>query len=336
MRTVSHNMKTFIPIRGSDFTEDYPSYESFLNEIVNLSRNEKLITLLDDVLTPRLNERPLISSLKFEIATGSKFENNEPEFATELNKKHPFFYTEYISEYLTLSLEFKKDFSIDDYDYCTFIINKILFRLNFLINLSYASNVDFLIGVIYTESNIYIGKTQIIASNNMYAYEHTRKMGWPKIKNVKLLDTVNWFHKFKIHTNNKSENNLHRAINALSYLFGDFKREYSADLFWVMLGIESLLVKGNQNITSQFKEKSILILGKPKEYSKKLAKLYDYRSRLIHGNFDIFPKYYSDYESFRSEYSDYLDFAISILLALIRELIEKQECGFEFELKLKE
>ena len=69
--------------------------------------------------------------------------------------------------------------------------------------------------------------------------------------------------------------------------------------------------------------------------TQKLGKLYDYRSRLIHGDIDIFPKFYTDYESFDIEYGDYSDFAVSILIALIRELIEKQKSEFEFELKLK-
>ncbi len=100
-----------------------------------------------------------------------------------------------------------------------------------------------------------------------------------------------------------------------------------------MLGIEALLVEGNQNITTQFKEKSTVIFGKPKEYSRKLTKLYDYRSKLVHGSFDIYPAFYSDYNSYHEEYHDYLSFASSILIALIRELIEKQTSHFEFELK---
>lgn len=328
-------MKVLIPIRGSDFEKDYPSYESFLKEIIALSENKELIILLDDILVPKLNERPRISNLSFEIISGNRHENTEPKFATELNKKHSFFHTEWISEYLILNIKLTDEIS-EEYDCVNFTVNRILKRLNFLINLSYSTNVDFLYGVIYSESNKYVGKTKIIASTNMYAYEHSRKMNWPKIKNLSLKDTVSWFHKFKIHTDSLSKNDLHRAMNAFSNLFGDIKQKSSGDLFWIMLGIESLLVSGNQNITSQFKEKSILILGKPKEYGRKLSKLYEYRSKLVHGSYDIFPSHFEGFDELERKYSDYLDFAVSILIALIRELIEKQKCYFEFELILKE
>lgn len=75
--------------------------------------------------------------------------------------------------------------------------------------------------------------------------------------------------------------------------------------------------------------------SKPTEYTKKLNELYDYRSRLIHGDTNIYPSFYFDYQGFRKEYNDYLAFGTSILIALIRELIYKQKTEFEFELKLK-
>lgn len=112
-----------------------------------------------------------------------------------------------------------------------------------------------------------------------------------------------------------------------------------------MLGIEALLIEGNQSITDQFRQKSILILGEPKEFKKKLSKLYDYRSKLIHGRHDIFPRFYKDYSYVMNEnhvdkggtleYFEQLNFATSILLALIRELIIAKKDCFEFEFQLK-
>jgi hypothetical protein len=326
-------MKITIPIRGSDFESAYTSYELFLSEIIRLSNNPKLISLIDDKVISDKNEIPRIIDIVFKIVEGNIQDNTEPEFATRLNQKHSFFHPEWISEYLIIDLTIKDEDELGDYN--RFLINSYLTRLNLLINLSYSTNVDFLPGVIYSNTDEYIGETEIIISSIMNAYEHSTKIKWPVIKNLTLMDTVNWFHKFDIHPNNRSRNNVHRAINAFSQLFGNLKSKNSADLFWIMLGIESLLAEGSQSISYQIKEKSIIILGKPTEYTKKLGKLYDYRSRLIHGDIDIFPKFYTDYESFDIEYGDYLDFAVSILIALIRELIEKQKSEFEFELKLK-
>ncbi len=328
-------MKITIPLRGSDFEEDNHSYKLFLKEIVEFSENELFIKLIDDDVILKQNERPRIKELNFEVYEGNKSYDNEPKFAAELSKKHKFFNTEFICEYLVLNLKLKEDITTN-FDYSIWSVNRFLTRLNFLLNLTYSTNIDFIYGTVYSDKKEYIGKTDIILSTIMFAYRHSRKIKWPNIKSIKLTDTIHWFHRYNIHSDHRSKNNLHRAINAFSYLFGNLKRERSADLFWIMLGIESLLVEGNQNITLQFREKSTIILGIPKEYKRKLNKLYEYRSKLIHGSFNIFPKHFSDYETFEVEYSDYLDFAVSILLALIRELIIAQKSKFEFELKLKE
>lgn len=307
-------MNITLPIRSSDYEEDYEFYELFLEEIVRLSNNPLLIKFLDNENNPQINERSLISNLTFKIEEGNRYDNNtEPKFATDLNKKHSFFHTEFTSEYLIITILFKEHKAINENDedgYAISLINDYLTRLHFLINLTYHTNIDFLHGVVYSNSELFLGKTEIItAENMMYVYKHAREMDWPKIKNLSLIQTLEWFDKFNIHPNNKSQNSLHRAINSFSHLFGDIRRDDSAHLFWIMLGIEALLVEGNQNITSQFKEKSILIFGKPKEYSKKLAKLYDYRSKLVHGGFDIYPRFYLDYNAHHKEYHDFLSFA---------------------------
>lgn len=324
-------MKITIPIRGSDFEDADECYELFLTEITNFSHDQNLIKLIDSDTVPEKNEIPLIIDIQFSLLRDN-IDNDKPEIVSELNQKHSFFHIQYIMEYLVIELKLKENIPAE---FTEFIINDYLTRLNFLINLSYATNVDFLPGVIYSNSDEYIGKTKIIASSIMFAYENAFKINWPKIRNVSLAETINWFHKFGIHPDQKSKNSTHRAINSFSQLFGDLRESESSYLFWVMLGIESLLADGIQSISYQIKEKSRIILGNPPEYNRKLANLYNYRSRLIHGDYDITPKFYNDHGSHEEEYTDYLFFATSILIALIRELIATQKEKFEFELKLK-
>ncbi|MCB0540637.1 MAG: hypothetical protein KDE33_24185 [Bacteroidetes bacterium] len=45
-------MKITIPLRGSDFEEDYSSYELFLKEIVLHSNNQSLINLINSFHAP--------------------------------------------------------------------------------------------------------------------------------------------------------------------------------------------------------------------------------------------------------------------------------------------
>ncbi|MFC0878444.1 hypothetical protein ACE01N_17755 [Saccharicrinis sp. FJH2] len=326
-------MRITIPLRGSDYESAYSSYELFISDIAKFSNNSKLITLIDIKMISDKNEKPVIKNIKFNILEGNINENSEPEIIQMYTKKHSFFNSEWINEYLIIDLTIKDEASLGEYT--NYFVDDILTRLSLLVNLTYSTNIDFLPGLIYSNENEYIGRTKIVVCSDMYAYEHSERIKWPLIRNIKLIETINWFHKYEVHPNQMSVNKAHKAINAFSQLIGDIKFNNTSDLFWVMLGIESLLAEGNQGITKQIKDKSILILGEPKEYKKKLQKLYDYRSRLVHGDIDIFPSYYSDFDSFDKEYNDYLDFAISILIALIRELIFKQADEFIFELKLK-
>lgn len=324
-------MKVILPIRGSDFETDYESFDLFLEEIPTLSDDPKLISLIDDNEKIQDTGKGHIEKITFQIV---REENEIGKYAELINKTFPKFATEFILEYLIINIQL---YSNDEFpfEYSSSLINDYLRRLCFLINLSYSTNVDFLPGVVYSDNKEFIDKTKMIGSDIMYAYSHARKIKWPNIRNLKLIDTLNWFHNFSIHPSHKSTNNAHRAINSFSHLFNDLNIGKSDHLFWVMLGIESMLAKGINAISNQIREKSAIILGKPTEYTKKLNKLYDYRSRLIHGDTNIYPNFYADYYSFKKEYDDYLAFGTSILIALIRELIYTQKTEFEFELKLK-
>jgi hypothetical protein len=328
-------MKITIPIRGSDFETAYESYELFLEEIPKLSNNQKLISLIDSKERPNQSGKPLIEKISFQIITEDEEEEEERNACIEIiNHNYPVFRTDFITEYFIIDLQII-DEEIFPPDPLSFLVNNILNRLCFLINLSYSSNVDFINGVIYSNSNKYIAKTKMIGSSIMFAYEHAVKINWPIIKSLNLIDTIDWYLKFDIHPDDKSTNRAHRAINSFSQLIDNLVSRNSDYLFWVMLGIEALLAEDIQGISKQIREKSTLILGKPTEYTSKLNKLYDYRSRLVHGNYNIFPRFYSEYETYEEEYEDYLAFATSILIALIRELIKSQKIEFEFELKLK-
>ena len=324
-------MKIVLPIRGSDFETAYDYFDLFLEEIPTLSNNMDLITLIDDDEKIQYTGKGRIEKITFQVI---REDDKIVKYSELINKTFPEFKTEFIDEYLIINIHL---FDADEYpvEYSKSLINDYLKRLCFLINLSYSTNVDFLPGVVYSDNEEFIDKTKMIGSDMMFAYEHAKTISWPNIRNLKLIDTINWFHNFSIHPDHKSTNDAHRAINAFSHLFSDFNIEKSDHLFWVMLGIEAILAKGINAISTQIREKSEIILGKPTEYTKKLNKLYDYRSRLVHGDTNIYPIFYDDYYSFKNEYDDYLAFGTSILIALIRELVYKQKTEFEFELKLK-
>lgn len=322
-------MRVIIPIRGSDNEEFHKKYDSFLKEIVKYNDDVNLIRLLDNYE----DEYKHIESISFKIIISSEYFKNVNEEIKELQEQYPNFKTDFISEYLDIQIKLKNQEHEEIFG--KFSIELILNKLSLLIHLSYTTKIDFLYGLIFSSKKKYLGETEIILSSLDFAYEHALKVKWPTIKNITLKTTIDWFTKNNLHTDYNSKNKLHRAVNAFSYLFSKLHEKDSSNLFWVMVGIEALLAEGSSNILNQIKTKSSLILGHPVEYKKKLDKLYDYRSRLVHGDFDFPAKFSSDYDTFEEEYWDYLSFATSILIALIRELIRTGKNEFLFEYKRK-
>ena len=323
-------MKVFIPVRGPEIEPIYPEYERFLNDFRQLSETSLLQKQIDDY-EPEYQQ---IDKITFEIIYSSKFEKKEEKRIEDLSKKHEFFKVEFIEEFLLIDITFLNEKRETD-KYSSLTLNFILSRLALLLNLTYATKIDFLPGAIYSNDNKFLGETEIILSSLDFAYEEQLKTKWPKVFGLNLTQTLEWYSLNNLHTDFNSRNKLHRAINSFSYQFSKILEKDTSILFWTMLGIEALLAEGNTNTINQIKVKTSLILGEPKEFKKRLDKLYNYRSRFVHGDIDFPAKFSSDYDNFESEYYEYLQFATSILLSLIRTLIIQNKSEFNFEYRLK-
>lgn len=322
------NIRTIIPVRGPfDIEVSDENYELLLSEITNLGKEKKFIHLIDY----KEKQYKKIIQLNIRVVRSSKEGNNVDTEIELLKKRYNFFKIEWIEEYLEFEFTFSHKLTI----FTEIIINNILKRLSLLLHLSYNTKIDFLPGLIFYSSNSkrLIGKTEMLLSDIDMAYGHAIRINWPTIKQPTIKQTVNWFIDNDFHTDDLSQTKLQRAINAFSYSFSTFLEKETSELFWTMIGIEALLAEGSSNIISQIKSKTSIILKEPKEFKKKLEKLYNYRSRLVHGDLNFPPKFSSDYEEFEREYWDYSQFALSILIALMKELIIENKIEFKFEYK---
>lgn len=319
-------MRIIIPIRGPEYQKLERDYERFLKDVSSFGENEELIKLIDND-----KEYRNIKSITFKTILHSEILGKESKIISDLKDKYPALITNYIKDFLEINIVTIREEKIETYNIVW--LDSIIRKLSLLTHLAYATKVDFLHGLIFI-NKIYFGQTSIVLSNIDFAYEYADEINWPRLDSLNLEKVIKWYSKNNLHTDGNSKNKLHRSINAFSYLFNKVGEKDTSQLFWSMLGIESLLAEGNSNVLSQIKIKSSLILGQPQEYKNKLSKLYDYRSRLIHGDYDFPAKFSGDYEVFEKNYWDNLHFSAAILLALIRELISKDKNEFDFEYKL--
>lgn len=110
----------------------------------------------------------------------------------------------------------------------------------------------------------------------------------PSMFDLDINQTWSWFDSYcKIRGRKRSSSKFERALHAYSYLFK--QKEFSSDpekILWSMLGIEALYANDSVEIVRQIKE------NMPKEVGhvfsrKKIDKLYNYRSRFMHGNKEL-------------------------------------------------
>jgi hypothetical protein len=129
-----------------------------------------------------------------------------------------------------------------------------------------------------------------------------------------------------------------RAINYFTRLFvPQFREDELSDTVWALAGIESLLVEGGRSSQGQLREKLGALFGwssNPAWLSKMTNCVYDFRSKLIHGNRQL-RSAFRDAESeesqkrFDEEY-DSERFAVGILLVLLQLLIASGRQSFSF------
>lgn len=230
--------------------------------------------------------------------------------------------------FLLLDFDLSKNYDLTSIEY---MVESILERFVLLLNLSYNFPIDFLESITFNEKDEVINISKVIISDLNFAYKHSERVKWPELANVDITDVMESFKFNNYSMEGVSKNDFQRAVNAFSHNFCNLADKSSDILFWNMVGIESLLAKGNKDIQSQIREKSSLILGEPVEFKKKLNKLYEFRSKFIHGELNFPLKFSSDEKLFEEEYWDYTSFSASILLSLIRHLVTHKKYQFDFE-----
>jgi hypothetical protein len=128
-----------------------------------------------------------------------------------------------------------------------------------------------------------------------------------------------------------------RAFNYFTRLFvSHFRNDELSDLVWALAGIEALLVVGGRSSVGQLREKvdGLFPGHQSSDWLKTMtAKMYGYRSRMIHGDRQIRSAFRSgeDYAEnrFREEY-DSERFAVGLLLVLLQEVISRNVISLKF------
>lgn len=160
--------------------------------------------------------------------------------------------------------------------------------------------------------------------------------GWPPIASIPFRDVLDWLLAIDGFAKGLPKGPSGRAVSALTHALS----EHGLQVVWAVLGLEALYCVDNKDLANQLRQKSTALLGEPREYKKRVQELYDHRSKLVHGGLDI-PLAY-EWVEVLDEFEHYLerqmhtsDFAITLLVSTIQQLIQNRGYRLESDFKVR-
>jgi hypothetical protein len=313
-----------------------PAYspEKHLSEYLNCA--------IKDLLT--LNEK-----VEINIENVGRFSLNVSSFSEEPVIAQAFPYTDNILLFRIIVANTSKeikittsdDHMVDTEERITLFKHLIVHEFKFqVINLLILSNIARPGGIKTREGLVFLDREKYesfpsIFSIHRESLDDIKTLKWPVYKSLDLLDVWQWIEGKKISFRSHSKTKVDRALNAFTYLFKDSLENIVFDLFWSLIGIEALYCTSKDGISEQIYEKVQLVLGPVTESKKKVKSMYNFRSRLIHGDLNIPPNYFEyedeDEEKFQEELFDATILAVAILTVTLQELIVKNESELKFK-----
>lgn len=170
----------------------------------------------------------------------------------------------------------------------------------------------------------------------MFAFNQD-EFKWPRLKVLDVNKTWLWLE--PLFKDKISTNKIQRALFGFTWIHHDSLNDLTNELFYSLLGIEALYAKGNINIMGQINEKVQIVLGELTDFKKVIKQMYDFRSRLVHGDLDIPNKMSADYDivnirKYDKELYKSSCLALAILISTFQWMIEKNCTELKFETKL--
>ena len=188
----------------------------------------------------------------------------------------------------------------------------------------------------------FVDETYVTDTQAFYADHFERasavaaQNSWPPLCALRLADIWNWLIRSQALIDGVGVGRLGRALSALSHVStASLHDQSNVSLVWILMGLESLYSKGNVGLKEQLMGKTEAILGPRQTNKKSFSAMYDYRSRLLHGDVDL-PLRFSpfdgvrNYESFRNELYQNEDLALAALIGTIHWMAANDQTELSF------
>jgi len=208
-----------------------------------------------------------------------------------------------------------------------------LLRLNFVMNMHFPGSSTF------GDIQIIIDEEEYFTSGyNGYCYEKAfrnyEEKKWPKVDKIPFEKIYNWLDNKECFFLGITSNKIERAIIALTNA-SKYSAELTSELLWSMVGIESLYCDSKNNLVKNLNDNTQAYLGERKEFKKSIKKMYDIRSKFIHGSMELvslnMERVSLKHNDIYNDLNSCCDLSISILVATIQRMIIESRDVLEFE-----
>ncbi len=171
-------------------------------------------------------------------------------------------------------------------------------------------------------------------------YTEIKELTWPIFKAISFSSVMRWLYSLEGFELAFPRGQVGRAVSSFSKVVSDENSDIG--FIWALIGLEALYGRDAGGGKSfQLLRKSEVLLGKRTSHKKSLNKLYDFRSRYLHGDIDI-PLHHSHWDAVEG-YVQHLEsifsssaLATTVLVCSIQELVERGLHKLEFELRVIE
>lgn len=222
------------------------------------------------------------------------------------------------------------------------IFNKRVTDLIIAANIAHLGSLELLGGVYFKDDRCCGNIRALNAFSLREVSSFAKRKGWPTLHKLTFDKVWSWATNQPGFLKGFGGGLTGRAINAFTHLFAMNFSGAPIDLFWSMVALEALYVDGKQGIAEQMREKVWTFLGEQDSYKRDITKLYDYRSKFVHGGSDFIgvnsyhlPNDMENIVKYDNGLTEAALLAQAILVATLQELVRRDWPGIGFSYQAK-
>ena len=227
---------------------------------------------------------------------------------------------------------------LSQYDwYPSFFAELYAYDVFTILNLAYPGSCNFFSLTISTKAGRVTHEPRLAGSAFDFAWVESRSGRWLSLKSLPLEEVLKWHSSLGLGTKQKAKTAVEKALFALLHLCR--REDYSDTVIWIFYALEALVqTKVGESVSGLVRRLALLLsLDEPQKanLNRLLRELYDFRSAIVHGGYQVTHPIAQEVVDRRleDEYGRFFrlyQFGFTLIVACLQSLVLKQWVDIEF------